>query len=193
MAFLMWLSSTGLLSWRASWWIKWCWCHKAEFDLHAKRWSSPSHVQWQDERDCFPLLGSQNLLSKYQFAVPWTKKVVYSMRKKTLTTLNFSARILFLHHTDFFHILPFMSCHNEKQRGRSYCQRVLKARYGGKSWQLCGCITSGTWSLERAGGWTQWLLKTPHFHPPCLSATCSLQGTVSLTRQVDGNIQPPRM
>lgn len=187
----MWLSSAGLLRWRGSWCIRWCRCHKAEFDLHAKGWSSPSRVQWQDERDCFPFPGSQNLLSKYQFTVPWTEKLVHSVRKKSLTTLNFSARLLFLHHTDFFHTLPFMSCHNEKQRGRSYYQRVLKPCYGGKSWKKCGCITSATCSLERVGGWTQWLLKTLDFHPPRLSATCPLQGTVSLTRQADGNFQPP--
>lgn len=98
------LSLIILLSWRGPWCIKWCQYHKAECDLEGD-----GRALHMCQRGHSHFLGSQNLHPKSQPAVSWTERTVYGKKKHKLTTVNFSASLLFPSSYYFFHILSFMS------------------------------------------------------------------------------------
>lgn len=192
-AFLMCLSLTILLSWRGPWCIKWCQCHKAEFDLQGDE--AALHVCNGRTKGTIPPSWALKIcFLNTSLLCPGLRKL-FMLGENKMSTLNFSARLLFLHHTYFFHILPFMSCHKEKQRGRSCYQWVLKSHYDGKSQKQSGCVTSATCSLERMGGWVDTAATQDTGFPSTSSASdLPAAGNCFLNeRQINGNIWQPLM
>lgn len=147
-------------------------------------------MQWQDHRDHPPSWALKFCFLNTSFpAVPWTEEIVYAGRKQTdnpkfLCQAPFSSSYFF-----FFHTLPFMSCHNEKQWGRSDYQWVLKSHYDSKSRRQEWLCHLCNLQLEK-GGWVDTVAAQDTWFPSASSA-CDLRaaGNCFLNeRQINGNI-----